>query len=125
MSLFDLFIYFFVIANFFFQIDRLEPSFTDSVSVYVSVIPIPDSAFRIPCFSAAVAKPHCSLDQPKQSGQFGFSIKFCHPTGILMPKKQRAFPSHTGIEHKNNERGVTKIRTWHNSLLQTQTDSTM
>ena len=44
----------------FFQIDRLEPSFTDSVSVCgvsvsvsVSVIPFPDSGFRIPCFSAA------------------------------------------------------------------------
>ena len=40
-----------------------------------------------------VAKLHCSLDQPAQSGQFGFSIKFCHPTGIFMPKEQRALPS--------------------------------
>ena len=48
-----------------------------------------------------VAKLHCSLDQPTQSGQFGFSIKFCHPTGIFMPKKQRAFPSHI-LEHKMN-----------------------
>ena len=66
VSLLYLFISFFVIANFFFQVDRLEP-FTDSVSVSVSVsvsmIPfpdsgfrIPDSGFRIPCFSAAVFK---------------------------------------------------------------------
>ena len=41
-----------------------------------------------------VAKLYCSLDRPTQSGQFGFSIKFCHPAGIFMPKKQRAFPSH-------------------------------
>ena len=51
MSLFDLFIYFFVIANFFFQIDRLEPSFTDSVSV--SVIPLPNSVFLVFCISLA------------------------------------------------------------------------
>ena len=38
-----IFIYFIVIANiFFFQIDRLEPSFTDSV------FRIPYSVFRIP-----------------------------------------------------------------------------
>ena len=46
MSFFYLFIYFIVIANIFFflQIDRLEPSFTDSVFRF---------RFRIPCFSAA------------------------------------------------------------------------
>ena len=57
MSLFYLFISFFVIANFFFPVDCLEP-FTDSVSVSVSVsvIPFPDSGFRIPCFSASVFK---------------------------------------------------------------------
>ena len=27
------------------------------------------------------------------TGQFGFSIKFCHSAGIFMPKRQRAFPS--------------------------------
>ena len=43
-----------------------------------------------------VAKLNCSLDQPTQ---FGFSIKFCHPTGVFMAKKQRAFPSHC---HKMN-----------------------
>ena len=64
MSLFYLFvclfIYLFFVIAIFFQIDRLEPSFTDSVFVTVSVIPfpdsgfrIPDSGFRIPCFSAA------------------------------------------------------------------------
>ena len=39
---------FIVIANIVFQIDRLELSFTDSVSVSVSVyvIPFPDSGFR-------------------------------------------------------------------------------
>ena len=30
-----------------------------------------------------VAKLHCFLDQLTRSGQFGFSIKFCHPTGIF------------------------------------------
>ena len=57
VSFFYLFIYFIVIANiYFFQIDRLEPSFTDSVfrfrfrfrfrdSVSVSVFRIPDSMF--------------------------------------------------------------------------------
>ena len=40
---------FIVIANTFFQIDRLEISFTDSVSVSVSVyvIPFPDSGFYL------------------------------------------------------------------------------
>ena len=38
---------FIVIANIFFQIDRLELSFIDSVYVFVSVyvIPCPDSGF--------------------------------------------------------------------------------
>ena len=40
---------FIVIANIFFQIDRLELPFTDSVSVSVSVyvIPFPDSEFHL------------------------------------------------------------------------------
>ena len=44
------FIFLSLLTFFFFQIHRLEPSFTDSVfrSVSVSV-----SEFRIPCFSAA------------------------------------------------------------------------
>ena len=87
MSFFYLFIFFLSLLTFFFQIDRLEPSFMDSVFRF---------RFRIPCFSAAggAAKLHCSLDQPTQSGQFRFSINFCHPTAIFKPKKQRAFPSH-------------------------------
>ena len=44
----------------FFQIDRLETSFTDSVSVsisaFISVIPFPNSGFRIRDFSAAVPR---------------------------------------------------------------------
>ena len=47
----NLFIYFIVIANIFFQIDRLELSFTDSVSDFVSVYVIPDSGFRITAFT--------------------------------------------------------------------------
>ena len=52
MSFFNLFIYFIVIANiYFFQIDRLEPSFTDSVFVSVSVsmipFPFPDPGFHV------------------------------------------------------------------------------
>ena len=40
---------FIVIANIFFQIDRLELSFIDSVYVFVSVyvIPCPDSGFQL------------------------------------------------------------------------------
>ena len=48
-----------------------------------------------------LAKLHCSLDQPTQSGHFGFSIKFCHPAGIFMPKNKVLF-YHTAIEHKMN-----------------------
>ena len=48
-----------------------------------------------------MAKLHCFLDQPTQSGQFGFSIKFCHPTGISMPKSNVLF-HHTAIKHKMN-----------------------
>ena len=55
MSFFYLFIYFIVIANIFLKINRLEPSFTDSVFRFrfrfrdsVSV-----SGFRIPFFSTA------------------------------------------------------------------------
>ena len=59
MSLFYLFIYFFVMAIFFFQIDCLEPFFTDSVSVSLSVFisvsisvsvipfPFPNSRFHV------------------------------------------------------------------------------
>ena len=39
---------------FFFQIDCLEPSFTDSVFRFRDSIAV--SGFRIPCFSAAVGK---------------------------------------------------------------------
>ena len=68
MSLFDLFIYCVVITNIFCQTDRLEPSFTYSEFCFgfcfhfrdfVSGFQIPDSGFRIPCFSAPVFK---SLD---------------------------------------------------------------
>ena len=48
-----------------------------------------------------VAKLHCSLDQPTQSGQFAFSMKFCHPTGIFMQKNNVLF-HHTAIEHELN-----------------------
>ena len=55
MSFFYLFIYFIVVANiFFFQIDRLEPSFTDSVIRF-------RFRFRIPCFSAAARRAHSRL----------------------------------------------------------------
>ena len=39
---------------FFFQIDCLEPSFTDSVFRFRDSVAV--SGFRIPCFSAAVGK---------------------------------------------------------------------
>ena len=46
MSFSYLFIYYFVVANiFFFQIDRLEPSFTDSVLRFRFRFRIPDSVF--------------------------------------------------------------------------------
>ena len=47
MSFFNLFIYFTVIANIyiFFQIYRLEPSFTDSVFRFRFRFRIPDSTF--------------------------------------------------------------------------------
>ena len=48
-----------------------------------------------------MAKLPCFLDQPTQSGQFGFSIKFCHPTGISMPKSNVLF-HHTAIKDKMN-----------------------
>ena len=60
-----------------------------------------------------LAKLHCSLDQPTQSGHFGFSIKFCHPAGIFMPKKQSAL-EHTAIEHKMS---VPKIRKFKRTVL--------
>ena len=46
-----LFSYFIVIANIFFPIDRLEPSFTDSVIRFCFRDSV--SGFRNPCFSAA------------------------------------------------------------------------
>ena len=46
-----MFIYFIVITDIFFQIDRLEPSFTDSVFRFRDSVSA--SGFRIPCFSAA------------------------------------------------------------------------
>ena len=52
MSFFYLFIYFFVTANiFFFQINHLEPSFTDSVFRFRDSVSV--SGFRILRFSAA------------------------------------------------------------------------
>ena len=50
---FLMFIYFIVITDIFFQIDRLEPSFTDSVFRFRFRDSVPVSGFRIPCFSAA------------------------------------------------------------------------
>ena len=45
MSFSYLFNYCFVIANIFFQIDRLEPSFTDSLFCFRFRLRIPDSMF--------------------------------------------------------------------------------
>ena len=53
MSFSYLFIYYFVVANIFFQIDRLEPSFTDCVLRFRFRDSVSVSGFRILCFSAA------------------------------------------------------------------------
>ena len=64
MSFFYLFIYFIVIANiYFFQIDRLEPSFTDSVFRFRFRDCVSVSGFRIPSFSAAVHGRQMNADQ--------------------------------------------------------------
>ena len=77
MSLFYLFIYFSVIAN-FFQIDRLEPSFTDSVSVSVpvSVIPFPDSGFRSLVLPVFCCKPKESYKSP-QGTELSVAVVIC------------------------------------------------
>ena len=53
MSFFYLFVYFIVIAIIFFQIDRLEPSFTDPVFRFRCRDSVSVSGLRTPCFSAA------------------------------------------------------------------------
>ena len=50
---FYLFVYFIVIAIIFFQIDRLEPSFTDPVFRFRCRDSVSVSGLRTPCFSAA------------------------------------------------------------------------
>ena len=54
MSLFKLFIYFLLLfVCLFFQINRLEPFFTDSVFSFRLLFRDPVSGFWIPSFSAA------------------------------------------------------------------------
>ena len=53
MSFSYLFIYYFVVANIFFQIDRLETSFADSVLRFRFRDSVSVSGFQILCFSAA------------------------------------------------------------------------
>ena len=62
-------VYYFIslLICFFFQIDRLEPSFTDSVFRF-------RSRFRIPCFSAADFR---RLSDDVEGGGGGGLIKRC------------------------------------------------
>ena len=63
MSFFlNLFIYFIVIANFFFQSDRLEPSFTDSVFRFRFRDSVSVSGFRVLVLPVSMKVKFCSRD---------------------------------------------------------------
>ena len=59
---FNLFIYFIVIANFFFQSDRLEPSFTDSVFRFRFRDSVSVSGFRVLVLPVSMKVKFCSRD---------------------------------------------------------------
>ena len=65
--------------------ELLNCSIIDSVSVSVSVIPFPDSGFRIPCFSAndRKAKNEGALDQFKFTRTFEQEFIYFAPKSTL------------------------------------------